>query len=105
MVEGTVAMVNGRLDGIHGEKQLEAHLPLAMADPEAIKRALANLIDNAAEAMQDSRVREIHITTALLESRDGLEIVIADTGHGIDREVKEKLFLPYISTKKRGTGL
>jgi two-component system nitrogen regulation sensor histidine kinase NtrY len=105
IVEGTLTMFNGRLDGIHVEKQLESHLPLAMADPEAIKRALANLIDNAAEAMQDSRVREIHIATALLESRDGLEIVIADTGHGIDREVKEKLFLPYFSTKKRGTGL
>jgi two-component system nitrogen regulation sensor histidine kinase NtrY len=105
IVEGTLAMFNGRLDGIRVEKQLDSHLPLAMADPEAIKRALANLIDNAAEAMQDSRVREIHITTALLEGRDGLEIIIADTGHGIDREVKEKLFLPYFSTKKRGTGL
>jgi PAS domain S-box-containing protein len=105
IVEGTLAMFNGRLDGIHVEKQLDANLPLAMADPEAIKRALANLIDNAAEAMQDSRVREIHITTSLLDGRDGLEIVIADTGHGINREVKEKLFLPYFSTKKRGTGL
>jgi PAS domain S-box-containing protein len=105
IVEGTLAMFNGRLDGIHVEKQLDSHLPLAMADPEAIKRALANLIDNAAEAMQDSRVREIHIATSLLEGREGLEIMIADTGHGINREVKEKLFLPYFSTKKRGTGL
>ncbi len=105
IVEGTLAMFNGRLDGIRVEKQLDANLPLAMADPEAIKRALANLIDNAAEAMQDSRVREIHITTSLLDGRDGLEIMIADTGHGINREVKEKLFLPYFSTKKRGTGL
>ena len=105
IVEGTLAMFNGRLDGIRVEKQLDGDLPLAMADPEAIKRALANLIDNAAEAMQDSRVREIHISTSLLEGRDGLEIMIADTGHGINREVKEKLFLPYFSTKKRGTGL
>ncbi len=105
IVEGTLAMFNGRLDGIHVEKQLDSNLPLAMADPEAIKRALANLIDNAAEAMQDSHVREIHITTSLLDGRDGLEIMIADTGHGINREVKEKLFLPYFSTKKRGTGL
>jgi two-component system, NtrC family, nitrogen regulation sensor histidine kinase NtrY len=105
IVEGALAMFNGRLDGIRVEKQLDANLPLAMADPEAIKRALANLIDNAAEAMQDSRVREIHITTSLLDGREGLEIMIADTGHGINREVKEKLFLPYFSTKKRGTGL
>ena len=31
--------------------------------------------------------------------------MVADTGHGVNREVKEKLFLPYFSTKKRGTGL
>ena len=32
-------------------------------------------------------------------------IVVSDTGHGVTRELKEKLFLPYFSTKKRGTGL
>ena len=105
IVETTLAMFNGRLEGIRVEKQLESNLPLAMADPEAIKRALANLIDNAAEAMQRTFVREIHIATSLLDSGDGVEIVIADTGHGINREMKEKLFLPYFSTKKRGTGL
>jgi two-component system, NtrC family, nitrogen regulation sensor histidine kinase NtrY len=105
IVETTLAMFNGRLDGITVQKQLDPALPMAMADPEAIKRALANLIDNAAEAMQHSFVREIHIATSLVGSRDALEILIADTGHGIDRELKEKLFLPYFSTKKRGTGL
>src|SRR5438270_4703811 len=59
IVETTLAMFNGRLEGIQVEKQLEPDLPLAMADPEAIKRALANLIDNAAEAMQRTFVREI----------------------------------------------
>jgi two-component system nitrogen regulation sensor histidine kinase NtrY len=105
IVETALGMFNGRLDGIRVEKQLESSLPQAMADPEAIRRALANLIDNAAEATQDSLVREIHITTALVESRDAVEITVADTGHGVTREVKEKLFLPYFSTKKRGTGL
>src|SRR5689334_8409413 len=105
IVESTLSMFNGRLDGIRVETSLEPGLPLAQADPEAIKRAFANLIDNAAEAMHDSIVREIHISTSLLESRDALEILIADSGHGINREMKEKLFLPYFSTKKRGTGL
>ncbi len=105
IVEGSLAMFNGRLDGIRVEKELGEGLPLAMADPEAIKRALANLIDNAAEAMQGGMVREIHIATSLVGSHDALEVVIADSGHGIDQEMKEKLFLPYFSTKKRGTGL
>jgi hypothetical protein len=107
IIEGTLSMFNGRLDGIHVEKQLGSGLPLAMADPEAIRRALANLIDNAAEALQDvdALLREIQISTALVESKDAVEIIVADTGHGITQEVKEKLFLPYFSTKQRGTGL
>jgi hypothetical protein len=76
-----------------------------MADNESIRRAVANLVDNAAEASQDSVVREIEISTALVASRDAVEISVADTGHGVTRELKEKLFLPYFSTKKRGTGL
>jgi len=105
VIEDTLAMFNGRMDGIRLEKQLDPSLPQAMADPEAIKRALANLIDNAAEAMQDSLLREIHISTALVESKDAIEVVVADTGHGVTHEVKERLFLPYFSTKNRGTGL
>ena len=105
IVEGALAMFDGRLDGIRVEKQLDPALPPAMADPQAIQRALANLIDNAAEATAHSLLREIHIATSLLESKDTVEITVADTGQGINREVKEKLFLPYFSTKKRGTGL
>ena len=105
IVEKALAMFDGRLYGIEVQKQLDSGLPLAMADPDAIQRALANLIDNAAEATQNSLVREIYITTSLVESKDAVEITVADTGHGINREVKEKLFLPYFSTKKRGTGL
>ena len=105
IVESTLTMFNGRLDGIRVRTHLAADLPKVMADPEAIKRALANLVDNAAEAMQDAMVREIEITTALVGSRDAVELTVADTGHGVTQEVKERLFLPYFSTKKRGTGL
>src|SRR5437879_10969122 len=76
-----------------------------MADPEAIKRAVANLVDNAAEAMQNAILKEITISTALVASRDAVELVVSDTGQGVSRDVKERLFLPYFSTKQRGTGL
>jgi len=105
VIESALAMFNGRLDGIGLRKALAADLPKVMADTEAIKRAVANLVDNAAEAMQDSLVREIQISTSLVASRDAVEITVADTGHGVTRELKEKLFLPYFSTRKRGTGL
>jgi two-component system, NtrC family, nitrogen regulation sensor histidine kinase NtrY len=105
IVEGALAMFNGRLDGIGVQTFLSPDLPRVMADPEAIKRVVANLVDNAAEAMQDSMLREVQISTSLLSGRDAIEIVVADTGHGVSPEVKQKLFLPYFSTKKRGTGL
>ncbi len=105
IVESALALFDGRLDGIRVERHLAADLPRVLADPEAMKRAIANLVDNAAEAMQDSLLREIHIQTTLLSSRDAVEIIVADTGHGVSRELKEKLFLPYFSTKRRGTGL
>jgi C4-dicarboxylate-specific signal transduction histidine kinase len=62
-------------------------------------------VDNAAEAMQNSVFREIQIATNLAPDHDAVEITVSDTGHGVTREIKERLFLPYFSTKKRGTGL
>ena len=105
IVENALAMFNGRLDGIRITTLLAPDLPPVMADAEAMKRALANLVDNAAEAMQDSMVKEVQISTALADARESVEVVIADTGHGVTPELKEKLFLPYFSTKGRGTGL
>jgi hypothetical protein len=105
IVENALALFDGRLDNIRVRARLAADLPKVMADAEAIKRALANLLDNAAEAMLSSALREIHISTAVVASGDAVEIVICDTGHGVTRELKERLFLPYFSTKQRGTGL
>ena len=105
IVNEALLMFDGRLDGIGVQRLLSSDLPLVQADPEAMKRVIANLVDNAAEALQDSLMKEIVISTAVMEDRDSVEIVVADTGHGVTPEVKEKLFLPYFSTKRRGTGL
>ncbi len=105
LVEGALIMFNGRLEGIRVRTELAHDLPDVMADPEAIKRAVANLVDNAAEAMQDAILKEITISTSLVASRDAVELAVSDTGHGVSRDVKERLFLPYFSTKQRGTGL
>ncbi len=105
LVEGALMLFNGRLEGIRVRTELAHDLPAVMADPEAIKRAISNLVDNAAEAMQDAILKEITISTSLVASHDAVELVVSDTGQGVSREVKERLFLPYFSTKQRGTGL
>jgi len=104
IVENSLALFAGRLGNIRVVRKLAPKLPLVLADPEALKRALSNLIDNAAEAMQDSLLREMHISTRLLES-GMVELCVADTGPGLTDEMRERLFLPYFSTKQRGTGL
>ena len=70
-----------------------------------MKRAVANLIDNAAEALEHALQKEIWVRTALDAEHDVAEITVADSGPGIAPEDKEKLFLPFFSTKHRGTGL
>ena len=104
IVEASLALFAGRLQKIVLTQRLAPDLPLVLADPEATKRALGNLIDNAAEAMQQSLLRELRITTALLPS-GMIELAVADTGAGLTDEMRERLFLPYFSTKQRGTGL
>lgn len=104
IVENALALFAGRMQSIRVVRALSPGLPLVMADPEAIKRALGNLIDNAAEAMQQSLHRELRIETSLLES-GMVELVVADSGSGLTDEMRERLFLPYFSTKQRGTGL
>jgi PAS domain S-box-containing protein len=105
IVEEALALFAGRLEGITVQQNLEPGLPAVLADPDALRRALANLIDNAAEAMQGSLLRVLAIQTALSEDGGSVEVAVSDTGHGLTDEIRERLFLPFYSTKHRGTGL
>ncbi|HVJ08190.1 MAG TPA: ATP-binding protein [Acidisarcina sp.] len=105
VIESSLMLFAGRMEGIRIKRHMDAKLPLVMVDAEGMKRALANLIDNAAEAMQGSLVKVLTIETALNESHGAAEIILADTGHGLTDDMRERLFLPYFSTKQRGTGL
>jgi len=105
IVDEALALFGGRLEGITVQRNREPALPPVLADPEAIRRALANLIDNAAEAMQGSLLRVLGVYTALSEDGAAVEVTISDTGHGLTDEIRERLFLPFYSTKHRGTGL
>ncbi|HTP87942.1 MAG TPA: ATP-binding protein [Bryobacteraceae bacterium] len=104
IVENALAVFEDRLLAIRVRRELAAGLPQVNVDPEQFKRVIVNLVDNAAEAMQDSPVKELLVATSASEA-ETVELTIADTGCGVSREDREKLFLPYFSTKGRGTGL
>jgi two-component system, NtrC family, nitrogen regulation sensor histidine kinase NtrY len=100
-----LGVFSGRLDGITLKTSLEDSLPPVRADAPLLRSVIVNLIDNAAEALEDSKFREITVTTHFRPESDTIEIAVADTGHGISPQDKDKLFLPHFSTKERGTGL
>jgi PAS domain S-box-containing protein len=105
IVDSATQLFEGRIQSIRVEKHLDPNLPPVMADPEALRRAVANLIDNAAEAMQESLLRVLSIETSVGERPGMAEIIVADTGPGLTDEMRERLFLPWFSTRQRGTGL
>jgi nitrogen fixation/metabolism regulation signal transduction histidine kinase len=104
IVKNALDVFLGRLDEIDLRVELAPGLPPIHADPEQLKRVIVNLVDNAAEAMRDVPVKRMLVRTAP-SAHDSIELLVADTGCGISPEDKEKLFLPYFSTKGRGTGL
>jgi nitrogen fixation/metabolism regulation signal transduction histidine kinase len=104
IVDSAIAVFVGRLDGVDLSVSLDRGIPPVLADREQMKRVIVNLIDNAAEAMTDAPVRQLIISTSA-PSADSVELRITDTGSGVSAADKEKLFLPYFSTKGRGTGL
>ena len=120
VVRDAVSLYAERLDGIHVDCRLANDLPVLRLDTEQIKRVLVNLIDNAVEALasdgrengngsntppQDSNERLITLESSYLKATDSVRLTVADTGHGISRRDRDKLFLPKFSTRTRGTGL
>ena len=104
VVTSGLGVFAGRMDGIDVRVDLAPDLPQVCIDPHQFKQVVVNLIDNAAEAMQDSGTRILTVQTRAVAG-ESVEIIFGDTGCGITAEQKEKLFLPYFSTKGRGTGL
>jgi two-component system nitrogen regulation sensor histidine kinase NtrY len=105
IVSSALALFQGRLEGIPLQTDLAPNLAIVRSDPELLRRVLVNLIDNAAEAMEGSTLRQLRVATRASSDGDGVEIEVSDTGHGISPADKDRLFLPHFSTKERGTGL
>lgn len=73
----------------------------ALIDPAQIKQVLVNLIKNAMQAM----TRDGTLTLRTAAEDGGVSLVVEDTGEGISEEKIKRIFDPYFTTKKKGTGL
>jgi two-component system nitrogen regulation sensor histidine kinase NtrY len=103
LVSGTLTLYTGLFRDVRIESVVGGALPPVDVDPEQIRRVIINLVDNAIEAMD--RRGQVLVETMHDASNHVARIVIADNGPGIPATEREKLFLPYYSTKRRGSGL
>lgn len=76
-------------------------IPSILGDEILLRQAFTNLIQNAVDSMPQGGELEIGF------SKDAgfVEITVSDTGHGIPENIRDKIFLPFYTTKDRGTGL
>jgi two-component system nitrogen regulation sensor histidine kinase NtrY len=103
LITDTVALYDGIFTEVRIDRRFAPDVPLVRLDPEQIRRVVINLVDNAIEAME--RHGEIIVETQLDPSNAIVRVMVSDDGPGIPPAEREKLFLPYYSTKRRGSGL
>jgi two-component system nitrogen regulation sensor histidine kinase NtrY len=103
LLADTLTLYNGLFSHVRLERRLDPAVPLVRIDPEQIRRVIINLIDNAVEAMDRRGV--ITVETQHDASNGVVRVVIADDGPGVPPGDRDKLFMPYYSTKRRGSGL
>jgi len=103
LISDTLSLYDGIFTDVIITRRFAPGLPLVRLDVEQIRRVIINLVDNAIEATD--RRGEIVVETAIDGTNSVVRVVVADNGPGIPASEREKLFLPYYSTKRRGTGL
>ena len=102
VVSSVLSLYNG-LSDIEWDVEIDSGLGLITVDAQQLRRALINLIDNAVGAVGGKGVVRVGVQPS---SRAGwLHIEVVDSGPGIRPEDRDKMFVPYFSTKKKGTGL
>jgi PAS domain S-box-containing protein len=103
VVEKTLELLRPELDNrdLHVKLRLGRRLTLAPLDPAQIQQVLVNLIKNAMHAM--TKGGTLNLQTG--EGADGVWVSVADTGGGIPQEQINRIFEPFYTTKKKGTGL
>jgi two-component system nitrogen regulation sensor histidine kinase NtrY len=107
LVDDALALYAGLFPNIAIARAFDRDLPPVRVDPEQIRRVVINLVDNAIEALNSSGLPDPSVTLSTgYDAAQGLaRLVVADNGPGISAADRDKLFMPYYSTKLRGSGL
>jgi two-component system nitrogen regulation sensor histidine kinase NtrY len=113
LLDDALSLYSGLFRTIEIERAFGTAVPPVRVDPEQIRRVIINLVDNALEALggaqqkgeASGRSDRIVIRTEHDRTNAVVRITVADNGPGISAADRDKLFMPYYSTKRRGSGL
>lgn len=98
-----LALVGAKESGVDVRYELDPHLDRVLVDRIQIQQVLVNLVRNALEAMHGQARRQLLVSTVI---DDDMAIVrVADTGTGLDANIAERLFQPFVTTKAHGMGV
>jgi two-component system nitrogen regulation sensor histidine kinase NtrY len=103
LVSGTLDLYDGLFSGLTLTRLFALDIPKVMVDPELIRRVFINIIDNAIEA--NGGEGQVVVATSHDSDLQMARVEVADDGPGISPADRDKLFMPYYSTKLRGSGL
>jgi two-component system, NtrC family, sensor histidine kinase HydH len=88
------------------ERRYEDGLPMIPLDESLCEQAFLNLVQNAYEAMEEQGgTLRVEARMATVNEREGVQVVLADTGLGVPDKLREEIFNPFVTTKKTGVGL
>lgn len=106
LLEQVVTLMESTLqrEGVALETQQLDDTLAVTADPEQLQQVLINLVKNALEALAGQTNGRITLSAAR-NAQDSVLIGVADNGPGIDPAHLENVFVPFFTTKRRGTGV
>jgi len=103
VIDQALSLYDGLFGAVRIDRRFARDLPAVRLDADQMKRVLINLVDNAIEATE--KRGSVTISTEFDRQQGRVRLGVADDGPGIPAELRDKLFVPHFSTKKRGSGL
>ena len=106
-VELMTPLAGSKGGSLHPPRQRSGDLPCVLADPIQIEQVIVNLIANAIDAVSDQPAteREVRLLVTISPDAPELEVVVRDTGRGVPAQFRDRLFDPFVSSKREGLGV
>ncbi|MCL4795501.1 MAG: HAMP domain-containing protein [Bryobacteraceae bacterium] len=107
IIRNTVSLVGHKLKLCDATAilNLDEQLPLLQCDASQMQQVVLNLVMNGAEATQGKGDGKVIITTRLSDNKQNVEMIVEDNGEGIPREIINKIFEPFFTSKADGKGV